>query len=406
MKRILFWKILVGVWAMFFVISLGVWLVGWAYFEYNRAAYVGDAEEYARIQIKEASIVTRYGGRAGLNELMKTWPEYARKMLYVTSAVIEARPALKAEDPARPTPVSTTVQAPDGVWRLVYQPYWDESEFTRPWPYLNPEPRVLALQAITSLIFSAFMAWYLILPIKQLWAAREQLLYDVSHELRTPLARLRLAIDLARQDPKKVDSSLDRIDSESQRLSDMISELLTLSRADNAVATDQYFDVIELVRAVTLDARFEADHAGILIHSNLEEPVPGELPAEPEPPAVKGDAELLRRGLENVVRNALRFSERGQTVEIDVTVDKLASAYRVDIRDQGPGVPTRALTTMFEPFVRVDRASGPGFGLGLAIARRAVMAQGGAIEACNRSEGGLQVSVRVPFAPKTNLLAA
>jgi two-component system OmpR family sensor kinase len=459
LKRRLFWKILMGVWAMFVVISLAVWFTQFFYFERNRAVIVGYVEDEGRRVIRVASVVLRYGGRRALDEFIEASPEGTGKVLQVRRALgteqtaAEMRLPLQPEnatpvagDHLKPTPVAMTVSAPDGVWRLTYQPNWIEPGYLRALPYLIP-PSALISQAIASLLFSGLLAWYLTRPIQGLrrgfarlaqgdldtrlhadtWkrrdeitdlardfdlvaeqlqklvVAREQLLHDVSHELRTPLARLRLAIDLAQQDPtKNVSASLQRIDAESKRIDDLVGELLTLSRVESGVeARDQYFDVPELVKTVFQDAAIEADRAGVTMRGDVEVHEPASAGTEHEVPAVKGNAELLRRGLENVVRNALRFSDRGKVVSVAVTVKTPPDgtrAYRIDVCDEGPGVPEEALLAMFEPFVRVSaRESGTGFGLGLAIARRAVLAHGGSIEACNRPEGGLRVRIQVPF---------
>jgi two-component system OmpR family sensor kinase len=398
--------------------------------------------------------VLRIGGRRALDEFIEASPEGTARVLLVRRAVASeqtpadsrlpeqtANAALVARDHLKPTPVAVTVLAPDGAWRLTYQPAWIEPGYLRALPYLIP-PSALVSQAIASLLFSGVLAWYLTRPIQGLrqgfarlargdldarlhadtWqrrdeitdlardfdlvaeqlqklvVAREQLLHDVSHELRTPLARLRLAIDLAQQDPTRHGATaLQRIDAEARRIDDLVGELLTLSRIESGAASrDQYFDIPELVKTVIRDATIEADRAGVLIRASVAVSEPAGRGLEHEFPAVKGNAELLRRGLENVVRNALRFSDRGKLVSVTVTVAvDVPRAYRIEVCDEGPGVPGEMLLAMFDPFVRVGaRESGTGFGLGLAIARRAVLAHGGSIEACNRPEGGLRVSIR------------
>jgi two-component system OmpR family sensor kinase len=167
----------------------------------------------------------------------------------------------------------------------------------------------------------------------------------------------------------------------------------------DSIARDQYFDIPALVRAIADDARMEADRAGVAIQTNVENDEPEASVTEPERTAVKGDAELLRRAVENVLRNAIRFSARGKTVSITVTTDSAASLYSIQVADEGPGVPPEALGRIFDPFVRVaGLPATPGFGLGLAIARRAVLAHRGTIQARNRPAGGLEVTLNVPVA--------
>jgi two-component system OmpR family sensor kinase len=227
--------------------------------------------------------------------------------------------------------------------------------------------------------------------LQQLIAARDQLLHDVSHELRSPLARLQVAIDLARQNPQRLATTLDRVDAESRRLDELVGELLTLSRVESGAPDfDDYFDLGELLRKVVADARFEAQASNVGIVANIAEDM--------EMPALRGNAELMRRALENIVRNALHHSIGGQQVTVELACDR---GFTIRIADQGPGVPEQALETMFEPFVRIgDGAAGKassGFGLGLAIARRAVEAHGGTIRAENRQPKGLSVEIRLPL---------
>jgi two-component system, OmpR family, sensor kinase len=222
--------------------------------------------------------------------------------------------------------------------------------------------------------------------VENLINAREQLLNDVSHELRTPLTRLRLAIALARQRPERTAAALDRVESEARRLDEMVDELLTLSRLESGATDLQgHFDLLELLQKLIADARFETGSAAQV---KFEAVIDSEVPANS---SILGDAELIRRAVENVVRNAIRFSPAQGTIAINVT--QLANEARIQIDDEGPGVNEDALRTLFEPFVK--GASG-GFGLGLAIAKRAVLAHGGSIAAENRSPHGLRVTICLP----------
>ena len=110
-----------------------------------------------------------------------------------------------------------------------------------------------------------------------------------------------------------------------------------------------------------------------------------------------GRAELLHRAFENVLRNAVKFTGPGTTVE--VTAEQMTGRLRLDICDQGPGVPASELDAIFEPFHRcAGSSSADGFGLGLAIARRAIETHGGYIRAANRPEGGLCLEIVLPSA--------
>ncbi|RMN18042.1 hypothetical protein ALQ63_03370, partial [Serratia plymuthica] len=223
--------------------------------------------------------------------------------------------------------------------------------------------------------------------LELLVSAREQLLHDVSHELRSPLARLQLAIGLARQNDGNVESSLQRIEHEAGRLDKMIGELLALSRAEsNSLPDEEYFDLYGLVDAVVNDARYEAQIPGVEIVLQASSDVEY---------TVKGNAELMRRAVDNIVRNALRFSSQGQRVTVVLTrIDQL---FQIEVSDQGPGVEEAKLSSIFDPFVRVKSAmSGKGYGLGLAITRKVVLAHGGQVDARNGEQEGLVITLRIP----------
>ena len=223
----------------------------------------------------------------------------------------------------------------------------------------------------------------------------DQLLHDVSHELRSPLARLQVAVGLARQNPENLGTTLARVDLEVRRLDAMVGELLTLSRAESGVSQKcGYVDLACLVSTIVGDARFEAEPSGVQVESTLG----GGGEAWADGFIVEGSPELLRRALENVVRNALAVSTAGQVVEVTVARDLAAGRFLVRVADEGPGLPVDGLSSMFEPFVRGPKNTGTkGFGLGLAIAKRLVIAHGGRIEARNREAGGLLVTVCLPI---------
>lgn len=223
--------------------------------------------------------------------------------------------------------------------------------------------------------------------LDRLVKTREELLHDISHELRTPLARLQLATALARQTPENVETSLSRIDDEARKLDKMIGELLTLSRAEHGyLEGDQFFDLTSLLEVVVADARFEAQIPQVAITVDYEAKADY---------TVQGNAEMIRRCIENIIRNALRFSGPGQTISLQLTSS--TDWLTLTIADQGPGVEHDKLSSIFDPFVRVQSAqSGKGYGLGLAIVRKVVLAHHGEIRARNRPTGGLEITLRLP----------
>ena len=213
---------------------------------------------------------------------------------------------------------------------------------------------------------------------------QKRLLHDVSHEMRSPLARLQAAIGLARQQPEQFEKTLERIEREGDRLDRLIDELLTLSKLEAGVAGKvEAVDMQELLEGIVEDARFEgaARQVGVdLLASAL--------------PEVRAHPGLLQRAIENVVRNALRHSPPGGVVRIEAGVT--GNRLRLCVGDDGPGVPEAALDRIFSPFFRgVGQASGDGYGLGLAIAERVIVAVDGRIRARNRDVGGLAVEIEL-----------
>ncbi len=217
--------------------------------------------------------------------------------------------------------------------------------------------------------------------------AQRRLLHDVSHELRSPLARLQAATGLARQQPEKLETTMLRIEREALRMDQLIDELLTLSRleAGSDICCDEEAALHDLLEGIVEDARFEAKQLEIEI--SLTGDTTAHLRCRPD---------LLHRALENLVRNAIKYSPPGSTVSI--VINKPGTThFELRFEDQGPGIPPEDLEAVFKPFVR-SRASriSTGHGLGLAIARRVIEAHGGNIDASNRPEGGLCVRVVFP----------
>jgi len=223
--------------------------------------------------------------------------------------------------------------------------------------------------------------------VRGLLESKETLLRDVSHELRSPLARLRFSLGMMREDssadPK---AQLDQIDRELQRIDQLIGQILSFSRLSGPEPAREPVDLGALVEDVAADARIEAEPAGKRIALII-----------PEPVGVIGDAHLLRSAVENVLRNAVRFTAPDTAVE--VTIGEVAGRAGITVRDHGPGVGPDDLPRLFEPFFRAENGDGSGQGLGLAIARRIVELHQGAIMAENASGGGLTIRLSLPAAP-------
>jgi len=225
--------------------------------------------------------------------------------------------------------------------------------------------------------------------LQVLVGSQNRLLHDVSHELRSPLARLQVAVGLARQNPAQLDTALLRIEREAEKLDALVGEVLTLSRleAQHVQHAEDYVDVVELLDSVAEDARFEAEGSGrrVVFTSSVD----GEL-------VIRARGELLHRAVENVVRNALRYTPPDSAVELYLSKDVATQGLHIIVADSGPGVPESDLATIFDPFFRGEAAGNGGYGLGLAIARRAIEAHGGRVYARNRGSGGLEIHIELP----------
>ncbi|MFK7966708.1 MAG: ATP-binding protein [Burkholderiaceae bacterium] len=236
--------------------------------------------------------------------------------------------------------------------------------------------------------------------LQQLIQSQQRLLHDVSHELRSPLARIQAAIGLLDQSPDRVAELTGRIEQESARLDTLVGEILTLSRLNDQghTTSHQTFDLNDLLADLLIDARFEAEAAGKSVA------LTGEVNA-----SVLGDQGLIQRACENLIRNAIRYSPEGKTVDIIVSeseerasqtlgessLQESSNATKeghwvaIEICDRGPGMAESELRAVLEPFARGRHTHADGFGLGLAIANRAAQIHGGSLELVNREGGGL-----------------
>jgi two-component system sensor histidine kinase CpxA len=226
--------------------------------------------------------------------------------------------------------------------------------------------------------------------IAGLISSQKRLLADISHELRSPLARLTVALELARKNSTpKADQALDRIEQETERVNQLVGQLLKLTRLESGAeeVPPEAVALEELVQQVIDDADFEAKALNKSVKA-----------VRLEQCRVAGSVELLRSAVENVVRNAVRYTPQGSAVEVGLQW-RLDTAV-LTVRDHGPGVPQSELSHIFEPFYRVsearERTSG-GVGLGLSIAERTARLHGGTIRAENLPDG-LLVTLELPLA--------
>lgn len=402
MRSRLFWKVLLAFWLTLALMTAGAVL---PFLIQSRGGR--DFQEYQvviaqlqRERLRSAEAALRYGGPRELMRVTASWPAEARSRLQTTrGADGKVRLSMRPIAPRR------------------FLPFW-----------------AIAVQLVAGLIFSAALAAYLAQPIarlrtgfsglaqgelglrltpamgrrrdeiadlahdfdamaerlQHLIASRDRLLHDVSHELRSPLARLSLAVGLARQNRALTEQTLERIEAEAARLNAIVGDLLSLSRAESEAASEEiYFDVASLLQVVCDDARFEAQPRQVRVELELGP----ELADPAHAPLLTGAPELVRRAVENVIRNALRFSPPGQAVEVGARLQD--GSVVIEVRDHGPGAPAALLQSMFDPFVK-----GPGealnVGLGLAITRRALAAHNGHVEAFNLDSGGMLMRLTIP----------
>jgi two-component system sensor histidine kinase CpxA len=221
--------------------------------------------------------------------------------------------------------------------------------------------------------------------IESLITSQQNLNRDISHELRSPLARMNVALELAKNS-KNNGNFLARIETESQRLNEMISDILTLSKLESNTANVEKTEVNlkSLVETVVSDVAFEAEGKGKSVEILQTDEI-----------KVHGNERLLRSAVENVLRNAVRYTKD----KVEVSLQKNGAKAIVTIRDYGEGIPENELKEIFRPFYRVsqarERKSG-GIGLGLAITEQAVRAHHGGVSAKNLGDG-LSVEIKLPY---------
>ncbi len=231
---------------------------------------------------------------------------------------------------------------------------------------------------------------YMAKRIESALLSQQRLLRDVSHELRSPLARLQIALGLAHQRSNGlIEPELDRIELEVERLNDLVAQSLSLARLNNQIqlAEKKPLNLNEILIQAVLDADYEAQEKQCRV-----------VLAESAQCTILGDSTLMLSALENLLRNAVNYTPVDTQVEVSIELsdDEIV----VTISDQGDGVPEESLDDLFKPFFRVDEARthlNGGYGIGLAIAERAVHLHQGRIQASNSENGGLIMRIVLPL---------
>ncbi|MEM7360235.1 MAG: histidine kinase sensor domain-containing protein [Pseudomonadota bacterium] len=217
--------------------------------------------------------------------------------------------------------------------------------------------------------------------------SQRQLIADLSHELRTPLTRLDIAITQALSNDAG-NANLSRIERESEHIRKLVEDSLALAWLENEQPQleRENIDLVDLIDVIVDDAKFEfPDHQ---ISANL--PSSAQLK--------NSNHRSLGQALENIIRNALRYTPQGESVNLNLD-SSAENQYTITIEDNGPGVPANLLELIFQPFYRIDPSRNQetdSFGLGLALARRQLHAIGGKVFAKNRIPTGLCMSVVLP----------
>ena len=219
-------------------------------------------------------------------------------------------------------------------------------------------------------------------------SSQRQLLADVSHELRTPLARIRVALELASEDPVAAKDVLADVGTDLDEIDQLIEDILTTARldSDQAMVKREPISVGELADRAA--ARFTARHPGRTLEKHVDD---GER-------AIECDPVLLRRALDNLLDNAAKYSEASAPVMLDVHPNGKAIAF--EVVDRGVGMSKEELARAGTPFWRADgsrtRRTG-GVGLGLALARRIARAHGGDVSLDSAPGRGTTARLQIPL---------
>jgi len=222
--------------------------------------------------------------------------------------------------------------------------------------------------------------------IGELISNQRELISDLSHELRTPLTRLDIAVSSF--EVQESSYHLARITRESQHIRRLVEDTLTLAWLDNEkpIIKQEDVDLVDLLDVLIEDARFEYPDRALTLDC-------------PSNAIISNSShKALGPAIENIIRNALRYTPIGQLVH--VVLARCDSQYRICIIDQGPGIAEQYLDRVFHPFFRVDNSritENDSFGLGLALAKRHLHSVRAKISASNQAQGGLVVKIIIPI---------
>ena len=434
----IFLKLFTGLLSVFLVLGLCVWIISASYQKYAASAFeTVDSEFPGQRAVNTALGIAQWGGKDILVKWLLDEKRNIRPAVFVLNDAGEeisgrTLPAKAKAQLTDPTVSSHIVKKTISGESLRFIPvrtdkpkhFWGIAFWRTPW-WVH-----VLLALFSTALVAGILAWNFTKPIRKLdWAMRratqgnfgdriaplvghnydeigdlakrydamaekingllkrqKTLFHDVSHELRSPLARIDVALALLEKDPTKSRQAVERIESEVETLDTLVEALLTYARLDeNAPMHFEETDLVPILETIAEDADFEGSAKKVRVVLSADAALP-----------VRAHIDSIASALENLIRNALRFSPAGS--QVTVSAHKSGSMIDIRISDAGPGIAKDDIAQLFEPFVRgSNQATGSGFGLGLAIAKRAAVRHGGSLSARNTTPHGLQMRLTLPL---------
>lgn len=415
-----FWKVLIIFLGIFYLTFQVTWFGVTFYLEKKNDHHFSRVPTNVNIIAKLLTV----SGESEALQYIASLPESSHYAIVLYNELYAPPTAL----PQLPHRYEKFVESPDGTQYIVE--FKDNRADLDEIMIFNLPLSIFEIALFAGVLFSIFLAWNLTLPMKiikkgfnqvangdfsarisdklryrydefgdlatdfdamvekleLLISARQTLLHDISHELRTPLTRLQLAIALAQQHPENMEKSLERIELESMRINSLIGEMINYLRTDFVDENADSINIILLVEALLVDLNKEAllQNKHIIFENRSTQDI-----------FVYGSQIELKRSIENVLRNAIRFSPI--EMPIKVILSTAAQEVKIEIVDEGLGVDPCKLSSIFEPFVRIQSPQlGKGYGLGLAATRKIIQAHKGQVTAQNGKEQGLIVTIVLP----------
>ncbi len=441
----IFLKLFTGLLSVFLLLGLCVWIISASYQRYAASAFeTVDFEFPGQRAVNTALGIAQWGGKDVLIKWLLDEKRNMRPAIFVlneageeiSGRALPAKARAQLRDPAVLSQIVTKAISGEPLRFIAVRTdkpkrFWGIAFWRTPWWVLV----ILAL--LSTALVAGLLAWNFTKPIRKLdWAMRraaqgnfgdriaplvghnydeigdlakrydamaekingllkrqKTLFHDVSHELRSPLARIDVALALLEKDPTKSRQTVERIEAEVETLDTLVEALLTYARLDeNAPIHFEETDLVPILETIVEDADFEGSAKNVHVTLTSDTSL-----------RVRIHIDSVASALENLIRNALRFSPAGSTV--CVVAKETGTDAVICIRDAGPGIPENEIARLFEPFVRgSNQATGNGFGLGLAIAKRAAVRHGGSLEARNIAPHGLLMCLTLPLlkAPESN----